>query len=147
MGDMIAWLLEQVDIDEHTAREAMRVTGSATDPNGMGRWAASEAPEGGIYADPDGRTILLGPYDYLDPELAAHLLSWQPQRVLDDCEAKRKIIEDHSCSCPDADCRDCAACSGSHHADPTPAPCRTLRLLAEPYAKLGRPGYQESWRP
>lgn len=32
-----------------------------------------------------------------------------------------------------------------HHADPTPAPCSTLRLLALPYSD--RPGYREEWRP
>jgi len=65
-----------------------------------------------------------------------------PAYVLADVEAKRRIVEEHVCPCPD-DCGDCGACSGDHHADPTPAPCTTLRLLALPYA--GHPEWQEEW--
>ena len=31
--------------------------------------------------------------------------------------AKREIIPDHTCQCPDPDCGDCGACSGDHHAE------------------------------
>lgn len=65
--------------------------------------------------------------------------------VLADIAAKRAIVVEHTCQCPDPDCGDCGACSGDHHADPTPAPCTTLRLLAQPYAE--HPDFDESWKP
>ena len=80
--------------------------------------------------------------------------AWPPERVLAECEAKRRIIKLHPlqlkvwpyCECsvergvsidrmlevyPDTDGRDW--------------PCPTLRALAAPYA--GHPDYREEWKP
>jgi len=142
--DLVAWLNAQVDEDQRLARDAMQATASGADPQGAGAWAASDAPEGGIYVEPEARAILLGSFEYLDPELAAFVVSWQPQRVLADCEAKRQVIELHK----RGHNAGCAVCDGDDYVSSTPVyPCATLRIYGAMYAKLGRPGYQESWRP
>jgi hypothetical protein len=62
-------------------------------------------------------------------------------RLLAECEAKRRIIDLHG----DAMARDpfdpdvCAYCNDAPH------PCLTLRLLTLPYAD--HPDYQQEWRP
>lgn len=58
--------------------------------------------------------------------------------------AMQTIIELHTCPCLDP-CGDCGACSGEHHADPTPSPCPTICALALPYADHEE--YREEWRP
>lgn len=94
-------------------------------------------------ADHDGTIIR----HLLEPEAdanGAHIARHDPARVLAECEAKRRIIDEHTCHCPNPTCRDCGACPGDHHADPTPAPCATLRILALPYAD--HPDYDNAWR-
>lgn len=79
-----------------------------------------------------------------------------PQRVLTDVEAKRRIVDEHQRHEPYGD--DIVVCS---MCGPTEDevfrienypqysggawPCRTIRLLALPFA--GHPDYDESWRP
>jgi hypothetical protein len=54
-----------------------------------------------------------------------HIARWDPARVLAEVEAKRAILAHHEL-----------------HAEPFP--CRTMKLLAQPYAD--RPGWREEWR-
>lgn len=83
-------------------------------------------------------------------DFVQHVVNWNPDRVIADCEAKRRIIEQHSsrevASLDRATwaqvfvvCRTC--CVGDRQ---VVAPCPTLRLLAVPMA--GRAGYREEWR-
>lgn len=58
-----------------------------------------------------------------------HLLV-QPDRVLAECEAKRRIVDRYS------GCDDCGAGDD---------PCDALRFLALPYAD--HPDYRKEWRP
>jgi hypothetical protein len=67
-----------------------------------------------------------------------------PERMAVECEAKRRIVEAHRWEEFDdgdgsvpyyTDCDDCRQSP----------PCRTLRLLALPYAD--HPDYREEWRP
>lgn len=67
-----------------------------------------------------------------------------PAHVLADIAAKRAILALHTCQCPDPDCRDCGECSGAHHADPTPAPCGTVKVLAQPHAE--HPDFDPAWK-
>lgn len=67
------------------------------------------------------------------------------KRARADIAAKRAIVAEHTCRCPDPDCGDCGACSGYHHADPTPAPCTTIRLLLQPFAEHA--DFDEGWKP
>lgn len=71
-------------------------------------------------------------------------------RMLAECDAKRRIIELHGpIDRYDTDsCRECsdsgwAGCVDGHSR--VALPCPTLRLLALPYSD--RPGYRPEWRP
>ena len=74
----------------------------------------------------------------------SHIARHDPARVLREIAAKRTMVGLHICQCS-ADCGDCDACSGAHHADPTPAPCDTLRALATIYSD--HPDYRQEWTP
>lgn len=70
-----------------------------------------------------------------------------PERVLAEIEARRALLDEHQ----DVNHGDCGTCvDGSWGypvhggSSPQPHPCRTLRLLAQPYAN--RLGYDETWR-
>jgi hypothetical protein len=74
-------------------------------------------------------------------------------RRLAECEAKRRIIElHHAIEVRDwnpqgycAECTDSGWVEAVDGAYPVGMPCRTLRLLALPYAD--HPDYREEWRP
>ena len=115
MNDLVTWLRAQLDEDERAAR-------------------AVEDLRKPYY------------FDFIDDAARPFVeRELDPERVLRQVKRDQHIIDEHTCGCPDPDCRDCGACSGPHHADPAPAPCTTLRLLAMPYAD--RPGYRDEWRP
>lgn len=105
MTELTNWLLEQIDAD-------------------------FECAGGGA----DGARIKRAVHDsltcYTDDLL--FVARWSPQRVLADCAAKRRIVEQYA-----------PALDG----DPNSVPLLTwiLKLLALPYAD--RPGYLEEWRP
>lgn len=71
-----------------------------------------------------------------------------PARLLLEIEAKRQLLDEHS----DVNDGSCGTCVDGDWGYPTHGgsspqrhPCKTLRLLALPYAT--RVGYQEGWRP
>lgn len=73
---------------------------------------------------------------------------WTQERVLREIEAKRQLIDEHQ----DVNDGSCSTCVDGEWGYPTHGgsspqrfPCKTLRLLALPYAD--RPGYMEEWRP
>lgn len=150
MIDLLDFLAARLQEDEDTARAATA---------GPWRW---EHGEGDLCNDPecpygtligvweDGETPFhiwdVHGFDAKEGSRADadHIARHDPARVLREVAAKRAIIEEHTCPCSD-DCDDCGACSGSHMADPTPAPCNTLKLLALPYAD--HPAYNPKWRP
>lgn len=87
----------------------------------------------------------------------AHIARHDPDRVLREVEAKRRILDEHASE--DGDCSACGRASweenpGAYLRDepemadvwrPTIWPCRTARLLALPYAD--HPDYREKWKP
>jgi hypothetical protein len=111
------WLLERIAEDEADAKTA---AGSRPD------WEWTD--------------IAVGTY-YLH---AAHVRRHDPARVLAECEAKRRIVEEHpqtaSIRHPVTDNKIyvCATC------DSEATPCPTLRLLALPYAD--HPEFKPEWR-
>jgi hypothetical protein len=122
MDELVPWLRAQLDDDERVAREANPELGAV-------------------------RSFL----ELITPEVEAdeaHIVRWDPPRVLAEVEAKRRILDLHAESDfpydPDDGPGDyswaakCMTCYGDD-------PCPTLRLLALPYA--GREGYREEWRP
>ena len=156
MTTLTDFILQRVAEDEAVAREAI----DPARPGEHWRWEAPDATD-----DPDAQLWLrtaeefattsgVGPLPAFplgfefkaEPSRGmAHIARHDPARVLAECEAKRRIVGLHVCACPDPTCGDCGECSGLHHADPTPAPCDTLRLLALPYAD--HEDYDEGWRP
>jgi hypothetical protein len=77
------------------------------------------------------------------------LAEWDPERLLLECDTKRRIIELHwhqefKHPAPDEQPIGCALCH-STDVDYGGGWCQTLRLLTLPYRD--RPGYVEAWAP
>ena len=143
MTALTDFLLARIAEDEAIARDAItsvRMRWSDT----VYRWTVA----GGNVAIDDGaqyvKYVAVGGHGEDLDEIAHQIVRWQPTRVLAACGVARQIVEEHTCPCPDPECGDCGACSGNHHSDPTPAPCRTLRLLAVPYAS--HESFLDAWR-
>ncbi len=119
------FLLARIAEDEAVARKGT-----------PGRWKL-----GGL--DPEE----LGDAWFLRSADREHLWRWYPERVLAECEAKRRIVERHrritrpgwGLILPDQ-CGECGGNSGI-----VGWPCPTLRVLALPYAD--HKDYREEWRP
>lgn len=83
----------------------------------------------------------------LEPGDAAYIATHDPARVLREIDAKRQLLALHEpgeTEYVDGDV--CMVCEDLDVGDEGPFyPCKTLRLLALPYAD--RPGYQDDWRP
>lgn len=116
---LVAFLLDRLAEDEHTARAA----GSDCGPE----WRETDGFDGGPISEVEAR----------------HIARHDPARVLADVAAKRRIIDLHA-HCPEqawdgsnitGDCRECI---DEHY------PCGTLRLLALPFAD--HPDYREEFR-
>lgn len=71
---------------------------------------------------------------------AEHIARWNPARVLAECDAKRRIVEEHA----KLDVTRVEALSNWERGHQV-ALDKVLRLLALPYAD--RPRYREEWRP
>lgn len=124
----------------------------------LAAWLLEQIAEDQAGADTEDRdyadTTLLPTYD------SDHQRRWNTDRVLAECDAKRRVIELHT---GEHECREMH--TGTYPADwPKGAnygaageqwrhpsteyfderPCETLRLLALPYAD--RPGFREEWR-
>jgi hypothetical protein len=89
-----------------------------------------------------------------DYERDNHGFLWvRTTRVLAECEAKRRIVEEHRPGghlgdAPD-ECSTCAEGATEHYGDPVwygqDWPCTTLSLLALPYSD--HPDYRSEWKP
>lgn len=133
------WLLVQLAADEQVARADMS---RYTYEVGLA-FITDEATDGHLEA------------------IRAHAALWDPARVLADIDAKRQLLDEHYEVHRDIgwlhdgdEASDelpvCGCCVPKHshfrtRTDVPIYPCRTVRLLALPYA--GRDGYQDSWRP
>ena len=110
----------------------------------------------------DDLGYLIGAVEYSYPKEEVderHALRHAPPRVLAEVDAKRRILDEHALTVEkgDADPYDsstgerrlaeysvtCAVCGWA--SDDRTSACRTLRLLALPYAD--HPNYDEAWRP
>lgn len=139
MDDLSTWLQAQIAEDEQTARAV-----------GDDRMAWRYSDSGSVYVDDSNDYVAVGPWGCgLDEDDGRHIAAWDPTRVLAECEAKRAIIGEHVAyenGLRELICDTCCVRSndGDAYGD---WPCTTLRQYGAMYAKLGRPGYQESWRP
>jgi hypothetical protein len=140
MDELVRWLGEQLDEDERIAR-------AATD----GPWVAEVSGETGncvIPADAQStREYVARTQLYAAAFDAEHIARHDPARVLREIDAKRRLVELHHAEQVEAINADGDERSGywCFECDGEPFPCRTLRLLALPYAD--RPGYREEWAP
>lgn len=152
MSDLTDFLLARIAEDEAVAR--------AASPSPWQYGDVASVAGGSLY----DKTRMIGDlhYEHLgnhDGSIVRHLLSDEadangahiarhdPARVLAECEAKRRIVEEHALvriDRPDLHPDACAAC-GCHETYPTRWPCRTLRYIATAYAD--HPSYREEWRP
>lgn len=162
--DLAAWLLEQIAEDE---RRAQAANVKQDDPHWFLNPVRASVPRRfTVRSAEDSRPIariedLAGDEEadtvgILDGEaVGEYIVSWDPARVLAECDAKRRIVELHKSAgrlctgdpdLPESWHDYCDTCgSGEPYEYPTPWPCDTLKLLALPYAD--RPGYREDWRP
>jgi len=116
MSDLTTFLLERITEDETVARKATPVS-----------WAIVDPP-----ADSVSLETIVGTGLAYNRDAARHIVRWDPDRVLAECEAKRRIL---------AHCGSGLAYGsfGESLLGET-----VLRLIALPYAD--HPDYQEDWR-
>ena len=83
-------------------------------------------------------------------ESAEHIVANNPAVVIADCDAKLAIIDEHPAATgfdgnnvSGTVCRTCGEINYDGELTGDPYPCRTLRLLAQPFARVGR--YRPEW--
>lgn len=104
----------------------------------LARIAEDEAAAREVMADNFGDGPI-GTGDDPWPSERAFAERYTVARVLAECEAKRRIVEEHSgITATDIDWSACSVCRDT-------SPCVTLRALALPYAD--HPDYREGWKP
>lgn len=123
------FLRARLDEDEAVAREAT-----------PGPWRVDNPGFPEAIVDPAGEAIVSGSRwggeapVFASGEDAKHIARHDPARVLADVEAKRRIVDLH----PNM-LGWCQGCASEAY------PCRTLTLLALPYAD--HPDYRQEWKP
>ena len=143
MDELVRWLELQLDEDERDAK-ARRGIFPSPGVRDDGAVALHVRPGGNMaitwYRNPaEGWDDMAKLRNWADTEHG-----WTQERVLREIDAKRKLLDLHEpgeMEYVDGDV--CMACD-VRGGEPF-YPCKTLRLLALPYAD--RPGYEESWRP
>lgn len=116
MDDLVQWLCAQLDEDERIARAAT-----------PGPWKL--ARQRGVEWVSSAEYWAVADCSDADParENAEHVAAWDPERVLREIDAKRRILDT------------------LHEEGGDRMFADIFRLLALPYAD--RPGYREEWRP
>jgi hypothetical protein len=144
VDEMVAFVRRCLDEDERVAQAAS-----------VGPWRASPSIRS-VYGPgsavvnmpgplPDWATYVVPPdsegSEGIEPANAEHIAHWDPDRVLAEVKAKRRILDIHH----RVDCKherrfgpegDCAECGNEY-------PCITVTELAQPYA--GQDGWREEW--
>jgi hypothetical protein len=140
MTTLTDFLLARYAEIEAMAREVI----ADGDADELGRWEWVEYPYEGGSPQPLGS--LAESKSGYDPDWSwARLVNrYDPAYVLAECEAKRRIVEEHYYM-PRHESRDFGFEDGNCVTCRRQGPCVTLRLLALPYAD--HPEYDERWRP
>lgn len=147
-ADLVAFLRARLDEDEQRARQAATIA----DPQRglMPRWSGRPYRNGWTVTllNPDTADDLDTGIDLFQAELpktvAEHIIFNDPERVLAEVDAKRRIIKRHlqrrapNWDYPGHIGYECAQCTNEY-------PCPTLALLALPYRD--HPDYQPEWAP
>ncbi len=149
---LAAWLLEQIAEDERRAEAAAPGGWEYCEDDVDGEIISDDEPHYSV-AFVRGGNPRRG-VEGMDGQngTGRHVETWQPKRVLAECDAKRRIIEHHLPDSESGSPPECSTCFDPEtlHDWPEylvqePHPCPTLRLLALPYAD--REGYREEWKP
>lgn len=153
MTTLSAFMLARITEDEAAARAAAELAETPWRAT-YGRQVET-AREGYLVTPEDEHSYTTAPSDAVGEHIARH----DPARVLAECAAKRRIVEDHflmdggapetypymaeGYGEPRIVYPGCAVC----HRDASPSRhgCDTVRVLAVPYAD--HPDYLEEWRP
>jgi hypothetical protein len=136
MSDLVEFLRARLAEDEQAARKAADRDGE--------HWTAGSDYVG----SEETPYVAIGPWDGPLAETGEHIARHDPARVLAEVDAKRRIIAEHAAVHGISNTGPiCSACGevgnlGSEEAV-VEWPCRTLRLLALPYA--GHPDYDQDW--
>lgn len=126
--DLVQFLRDRLDEDEQAAR---RVKSSWRQVGETGVIVASD----GGHAEECANGNWTG--------IAEHIVRHDPARVLAEVDAKRALLDLHGPG--EFEYSDVDVCMVCDQQDPEPYPCRTVRLLALPYAD--HPDYRDEWRP
>lgn len=102
-------------------------------------WLLEQIAEDERVATADQSEPATGPAGEAAPSEAT--ATWDPARVLAECEAKRRILSLHVAWSPGW----CKTCNVPGNLLGSPHGCPTVRVLAATYAS--RPGYCAEWRP
>ena len=149
MEDLARWLGEQLDEDERIAR-------AATERQPYDEWDAVGDDREGDVARKHWSVVKIARMEQIPAarDLAVHIASHDPVRVLREIDAKRHLLkallsEGHAALRPGGSTE--IYCGADYEAG-DPCDCGRdervasyLRLLAAVYQD--RPGYKESWRP
>lgn len=154
MDDLVQWLRAQLDEDEAVARKAASLCGCHPPAPSWSFRDGDEPTDGRILVvddpHPDMKRKISRKWSttYDGLFMAQHVVRHDPARVLREIDAKRQLLDEHQ-DVNDGSCGTCVDAKWGYptHGGSSPqrCPCRTLRLLALPYAD--RPGYREEWRP
>lgn len=93
-----------------------------------------------VAAEPHEEWISVGKIEDggMDTADGEHVARWSPARVMAECKAKRRIVDEHG-----DDGGFCATCHDYYEHDGIRHPCPTLLALAQPYAD--HPDYDPAW--
>ena len=121
--ELAEFVLARLADDEATARAAVRTT----EGGDVAGWYWSNAGDA-VFLDGTELPVACGPWRQpMHQPTGQHIVRWDPDRVMVECEAKRRAVETLTSSVSDE--RD------DH----------LLRLLTLPYAH--HPAYRPAWRP
>ena len=140
VDDLVQWLGAQLDEDERIARAASLGPWVQSGIGDYGWSVTFGRPGAGVETDDSEQGLADADF------IAAH----DPARVLREIDAKRQLVVAHAPGRPkgrpsmEAHCQSCTTAQAWDEAAAA-SNCRTLRLLALPYAD--RPGYRDDWRP
>ena len=144
MSDLVEFLKARLAEDERRAL--------AVDDNSA-PWTGQWVVRGEALKAYNGWTLIYkkaGDDTLFRPGLLAHIARHDPARVMREVEAKRAIVDEHPITTGwDGDgsnrpiCLTCSTADQSGGIEGDPYPCRTLRLLASPYAD--HDGYRAEW--
>ena len=142
MTTLTDFLLARIAEDEAAAREAQEWTyQQEAEWWAEGEWWLEGVCMSTIGSGHTGSHIV--GYSYSD-QTAEHIARHDPARVLAECEAKRRIAEEHVNEGALDGLSYCGTCEDRRKHDAANWPCVTIRALAAVYAD--HPDYREEWR-